>query len=160
MTRTSSTKRPPRRGRKLSPVPSPQAPVNALDPEDSQCLQECVLEQIAQGAQLCQAVERQLGAHPAPELQTIIQLHRSLVLKLSVQAQSDPGLFNLVSTLMRPVIEWARLEEKRKDRELAEQKYRDQAAAQKAEQAKEQSGGGEALRPTTLEKIERELHLF
>jgi hypothetical protein len=132
--------------------------MNDFGPGECERLQECVLEQIADGAKLCQAVERQLGQHAAPELQTIIQLHRSLVLKLSVQAEADPGLFHLVSTLMRPVIEWARLEEKRKDRELAEKKYRDQVAAQKSE--KEQSGHGEALSSATLEKIERELNLF
>jgi hypothetical protein len=122
--------------------------------------QERLLEQIAEGAKLCQEVELQIKNHPVPALDTLIRLHRVLVLKLSLEAQAAPELFQLVSRLMKPVIDWARLEEKQKDRELAEQKYKDQVAAQKAAKEKDPCGRGAALSPETLERIERELHLF
>jgi len=161
MTPTSSTRRPPRRRRKArTPLSPAEAASGEAAPGESLQVQERLLDQLAQGAKLCQDVERQLRQYPAPELQTIIQLHRSLVLKLSVEAQADPDLFKLVSTLMKPVMDWARLEEKRRDRELAERRYRDQAAAQKAAADKARPDRGEALRPETLERIERELHLF
>jgi hypothetical protein len=75
-----------------------------------------------------------------------------------MEANTDPQSLKLVKDLMRPLIDWERLEEQRKDRELAEQKYRDQLEAQKA--AREQEKGGDALRPETLARIERELNLL
>jgi len=125
-------------------------------PQDPQELQELLLERILAGGKLCHEVESQLRQFPSPELETIIKLHRVLVLGLSAEAQTRPGRFNLVAALMKPVMEWARLEEKRKLRELAEQKYRDQSAAKKSEQ----NGPGASLTPGTLDKIERELNLF
>ena len=126
-------------------------------PETPRELQERVLEQIAESGELCRELERQLRQHPCPELETIIKLYRVLALKLSAEAKTKPDRLQMVSALMRPVMEWARLEEKRKLRELAEQKYRDESAAQKA---KEQGGSGSSLTPKTLEKIEHELRLF
>ena len=66
------------------------------------------------------------------ELETLIKLHRVLVLKLSLEADGAPELLKLAKDLMKPVMDWARLQEKRKDRALAEQKHRDQLEAQKA----------------------------
>ena len=88
------------------------------------------------------------------------QVLRVLALKLSAEAQAAPELLGLVNTLMKPLIDWARLEETRKYRELAEQKYRDAVASQHAAKAKEERGPDQALRPETLERIERELKLF
>lgn len=126
-----------------------------MSPEE---LLERLLEQIAQGGKLCQEVERQLKDHLCPELETIIKLHRVLVLKLSGEADAMPERFKLVSALMKPLLEWARLEEKRKQRELAEQKYRDEVAARQAVGA--DHAAPKVLTPETLEKIERELSLF
>jgi hypothetical protein len=131
-------------------------------PLDYRQLQEELLAQITHGARLCAAVERQLSQTPAPELETLIKLYRVLILKFSLEAEVAPGLFRLANDLMKPVMDWARLEEKRRERELAEQKYRDQAEAQKADrdqQAQAQSGAG-ALRPETIEKIHNELSLL
>jgi hypothetical protein len=158
MSRSTTTKHAFKRPRKPGPAPAtPEGRTSNPPPEDPEELQERLLEQIAEGGKLCQEIESQLRQHPSPELETIIKLHRVLVLSLSAEAQAMPERFHLVSALMRPVMEWARLEEKRKVRELAEQKYRDEAAAQKA---KEDSGPGSSLTPETLEKIERELNLF
>lgn len=94
----------------------------ALDPQE---LRERLLAQIAQAGKLCQEVEDQLSHYRCPKLETIIKLHRLLVLRLSGEAEAIPDHFKLVSSLMKPLMEWARLEERRKQRELAEQKYRD-----------------------------------
>ncbi len=123
-------------------------------------LEAQLLVQIAKAARECQAIEAEFGRNPAPPLETLIKLHRVLVLKLSSQANLAPDLLRLVAQLMKPVLEWARLQEKEKQRELAEQKYRDQVEAQKAARDKELSGEGNALTPGTVAKIERELHLF
>jgi hypothetical protein len=109
--------------------------------------QEQLLEQIALGAQQCREVERQLSSCPAPELETIIKLHRVLILKFSAEAKAAPEMLKLVKDLMKPVMDWARLEEKRKDRELARQQHRE-------------APRDNALSAETLEKIEREMNLL
>jgi hypothetical protein len=158
MNRSTTTKQALKRPPKLAPAPAPpKSRTSDLPPDDPEELQERLLEQIAEGGKLCQEIESRLRQHHSPELETIIKLHRVLVLSLSAEAQAMPERFHLVSSLMRPVMEWARLEEKRKVRELAEQKYRDEAAAQKA---KEERGPGSSLTPETLEKIEHALNLF
>src|SRR5438874_151202 len=97
-----------------------------LSREEARQVQEHLLEQIAQGASLCRELEEQLRKHPAPELETIIKIYRVLVLKLSAEVQAVPELRQLISALLRPVMDWARLEEKRKDRELVEKKEREE----------------------------------
>jgi hypothetical protein len=149
MSRSSTAKSVGRRVRRLKPTPEAGTEPQAVADASAQ-----LLEQIAEGARLCEQVERQLARHPAPGLETLIKLCRAKILKLSVQAQAAPGQFKLVCDLMRPVMEWARLEEKRKERELAEQKYREQKAGS------EKTQGGDALRPETLARIERELKLL
>lgn len=85
------------------------------------------------------------------QLETLIKLHRVLVLKLSLEADARPELLKLAKDLMKPVLDWARLHEKRQDRALAEQERRDQAQRETEDRG---------LRPETLAKIERELNLF
>lgn len=129
---------------------------------DSQQFQRRLLEQIALGARHCQEIEREFGKSPPPELETLIKLHRVIILQLSTQTDSSPGAARLVTAMMKPVMEWARLQEHRKARELAESKYRDLAALQKAAIERELNGTKTAggLSPETLEKIERELKLM
>jgi hypothetical protein len=141
--------------RKSKPRASKEA---AVSEESSQELQERLLAQIAEGAVLCEEVEQAFGENRTPQLETLVKLYRVLVLKLCVEAQEAPTLLKLANELMRPVLEWARLEEKRKERELAEQKYRDQV--EQAAREKEGAGAAGALTTETLAKIERELNLF
>lgn len=122
--------------------------------------QQIILDQISSGAALCAEIERQLGDQPAPGLETLIKLYRVIILKLSVEANTAPELWKLVNDLMKPVIDWARLEEKRKGREFVEQKHHDQVAQIAAENARGAAKGEKALTPETLQKIEHELKLF
>jgi len=123
---------------------------------------EWLLAQIGEGARHCKAIEAEFGKNPPPELETLIKVHRVMVLQLSSQKETERETIGLVTALMRPVMEWARLQEKRKERELAQEKYRAQVAAQKAAIQREleaaKADGG--LTPETLEKIERELRLM
>ena len=124
-------------------------------------LQTQLLAQIASGARQCREVEAEFGRNPAPSVETLIKIHRVLVLKLSNQANLAPDALRHVTELMKPVMEWARLEEKRKDRELAERKHQELLAARKAARAQsETTESAHALKQETLEKIEHELNLF
>ncbi len=161
--RTTRKTRPSGSGHPARPLRAPGGRANtgaSLSSEEArQSIQENLLNQIAQGAKLCHEVEREFGDNPAPELETVIKLHRLMILKLSAEAHVKPQLLSHVHSLTKSALDWARLEEKRKDRELAEQKYRDELDAQKAARQKEQAPA-DGLRPETLTKIERELNLF
>jgi hypothetical protein len=139
-----------------SPEPKQSGPI---DPEQ---LQAELLSQITHGARLCAEVEAKLSQNPTPELETLIKLYRVLILKFSLEAEVAPGLFRLANDLMKPVLDWARLQEKRKERELAEQKYRDKVEAQKAarDQRTRAESGADGLSPQTVEKIHNELSLL
>jgi len=55
-----------------------------------QRLSRQLLEQIAAAARHCQEVEREFGKNPPPELETLIKLHRVLILQLSTQTDGNP----------------------------------------------------------------------
>jgi hypothetical protein len=121
-----------------------------------------LLEGIGSGARAQKEFEAALDANPAPELRRLIELHRRFIFTLSTQRQLDKETIEAVATLMRPVVDFAKLEEKRKERELSEQKYRDlvnekRAAIERELNSAKTSGG---ITPETLEKIERELKLL
>ena len=118
-------------------------------------IQEELLAQITHGGRLCAAMERQLAKDPAPELETLIKLHRVLILKFSVEASVNPELFKLVCDLMKPAMGWAQLQQRRKAHDLAEQKYRDNCATKAARET-----GEDGLTQGTLQKIEREIKLL
>lgn len=136
----------------------PKSPASVAEPPSGQ---DTVRDQIAESALLCEEIEGQFDKNPPPELETLLKLHRVLILKFSLEANASQDLLRLVRDLMKPVMDWAQLQEKRKLRELAERKYHDQAEALKAAQAKEkQAGDAAALTPDTLSQIERELQLL
>ena len=87
---------------------------------------ERLLEQINASARHCHEVERQFGNNPPPELETLIKVHRVIILQLSAQKEFKPETVRQITALMKPVMDWARLQEQVKARELAEVKYRDQ----------------------------------
>jgi len=118
-------------------------------------LQEQLLAQIAYAASHCAEIERAFGENPPPELETLIKVYRVLILKLSAEAQANPDQLKLAISLMKPVLDWARFEDAREERKRGEDKERE---AQQA--ARNREAGEDALRPETLEQIERELSLL
>ncbi|MEI8289814.1 MAG: hypothetical protein WCH99_10100 [Verrucomicrobiota bacterium] len=95
-------------------------------------LQSSLLQQIASGAQQCREVEAQFGSNPAPELDTLIKLHRVLILNLTTQGNADPELLKLADQLTRTALEFVSGKTKAafKERELtlAEEKFQFDAA--------------------------------
>ena len=131
-------------------------------PELAAELEEKFLARIAEAGELCSRVERQLSQTPAPGAKTLIKLHRLLILTALVQPDADPKLAKLAGDLIKPVLDQAVLQERAKTRRLAEKKYRDLVAAQKASLEKlvadAKCGGG--VPAETVEMIERELKLL
>ena len=136
------------RAKRTSDELSPAPP----SPEE---LQEQLLVQIAYAASHCAGIERAFGENPPPQLETLIKVYRVLILKLSAEAQANQDQFKLAISLMKPVLDWERFEDARRQRERADEKER---ATQRA--ARNREAGEDALRPETLEQIERELSLL
>lgn len=124
-------------------------------PPSQEELQEQLLAQIAYAASHCAEIERAFGQNPPPQTETLIKLYRVLILKLSGEGQVNPDQLKLAMSLLKPVLDWERFEDARKERQLAEQKERETQAA-----ARSRDAGEDALRPETLEQIERELSLL
>jgi len=98
-----------------------------LESARSQRLQDKLLAQIASGAQQCRQVEKKFGSNPAPELETLIKLHRVLILQLSTQGNANPQMLYLADQLTRTAMEYVSGKTKAafKERELklAEEKF-------------------------------------
>jgi DNA-binding phage protein len=127
-------------------------------------LQSRLLDKIASGAQQAREVEKQFGDNPPPELDTLIKLHRVLILQLSTQAQADPRLITLVNNSMRTVMEWlsGRTKAELEKEKLGLQERRVKLLEQKAEafdRVKQAVNSG-GITPETLTKIEQELRLL
>lgn len=82
-----------------------------------------VLGSIASGAQTVQRVESEFAKNAPPELATLIRLLQVLIMELSTQAFADPALLELVASLMKPVLEFAKLDVKRGSLNLDRQKF-------------------------------------
>mgnify|MGYP007071578106 CR=1 FL=1 len=130
----------------------------------SQRRQAAVLAQITSGSRQSAEVEKQFAKNPAPQLETLIKLHRVIAMQLATQSVDHPELIEVANGLTKTVMDYAsgltKAEiEKQKlalsDRrvKLLEQKA---AAFDKVKEAVN-SGG---LTPETLTKIERELKLL
>ena len=91
-----------------------------LESARSSRLQAKLLAQISSGAKQCAAVEKQFGKNPAPELETLIKLHRVLILNLTTQGNVDPELLKLADQLTRTALEYTSGKTKaaQKEREL------------------------------------------
>jgi hypothetical protein len=97
--------------------------------------QDRLLAQIATGAAQCQALKKEFGTNAPPEMDTLISLLRVLILQFSTQASANPELVNMIGGLLRPVLVWAKLQDKAKDRELVERRVKlleEQAAKARA----------------------------
>jgi len=135
----------------LTPAPQPGS-------EKKGAGRDQLLDQITLAAKNWRELESEFGSNPPPELETLIKLYRVIILQISTQANCNPDTTRLVTNLIKPVMEWARIQEQRKERELAEMKYRDQKAALEKEAGSELENKGLAL--PTLEKIEKALKLM
>lgn len=113
-----------------------------LEAQRSQAMQSRLLAQITTGARACKEVEAQFAKTEAPALDTLIQLHRVVIMQLATRAGTDPELIEVMTGAMKPVLEFAKLElkgreftqsgahfkqtlaQKEKELALAEEKFR------------------------------------
>lgn len=90
-----------------------------LEAQRSAALQARLLGQITTGSRACKEVEARFKKDAPPELETLINLHRLMVLQMSTAGMADPKLIQIADQGMRTVMEFvsgqtkARLEERK-----------------------------------------------
>jgi len=100
-----------------------------------QRLQDRVLDRITTGAAAVKQVEKQFAKDAPPEVETLIKIHRVLIMQLSLQAAANPDLLRTASECMKPVMAYLKVQEQRADRNLEERRVA--ILEQKAKQAED-----------------------
>lgn len=101
-------------------------------------LQSRLLTQITTGSRACKEVEAQFSKTDAPALESLVKLHRVLIMQLATQASADPANIELITSAMKPLLEFAKLELKGREFALDQEKFELlKAKAAQADQAKE-----------------------
>lgn len=126
--------------------------------------EEAFLSQIASGANHCRQVEAEFAKNPAPELETVMKMHRVLSMQMATQANANPKAFKILGSLMASLLEYARLQKKGEELAQAERKLKileENHAKAKAELesalTKRTDGG---LTPEALKQIEEAAKLL
>jgi hypothetical protein len=68
--------------------------------------QSALLAQISSGARQTAEVEKQFSKNPAPALDTIIKLHRVIIMQLANQSVDKPELIDTCNTLTKTVMDF------------------------------------------------------
>lgn len=86
-------------------------------------LQEIVLDRIATGARAHEKVSKEFAKNPPPDVNSLVLLFQNLIFTIITKGQQ---LFTVgqVSSLMRPVLEWSRLQLKERETAVAERKMK------------------------------------
>lgn len=139
---------------------------NYLASRREQRLQEHLFTTIATGGRMQKELAAAYAKNPAPEIQQLIEVSKTLIMSLQVQGAANPEWLKLANAMQQTVLNYlsgetrAKLEARKI--ELSESKYRDQVAERKRSMQetldKAKTTGG--ISEETLEKIERELKLL
>lgn len=65
-----------------------------------------ILSQITNGARQSAEVEQQFRKNPAPQLDTIIKLHRVMIMQLATQSVDNPELIEVTNSLTKTVMDF------------------------------------------------------
>ena len=135
----------------------------------ARCRQELLeanlFAQIASGGRMNREMDAAYAANPAPEIERLIQVSKTLVMSLQVKGVGDTKMLGLANSMQQTVLNYlsgrTRAELEARKIELAESKYRDQVAERKRaielEIGRARAGG---ITAETLERIEAELKLL
>jgi hypothetical protein len=95
---------------------------NWLEGRRTREVQERVLRSIATGAELMRNCEREYGRNPAPTVEQLIRLFRTLVMQLAGAGACDPDFLRVAAPMMGQVLEAERLAVKRAELSLEERR--------------------------------------
>jgi len=105
--------------------------------------QKRLLKLLAETALNTAEVEKQFEMHPAPEIETLLKLHRVLIFELLQKAEDDQANFARIRDLLKPVLDRLREEQRQ--------------LAQGQRSGDDKSGG---LQEQTIQHIELQTHLL
>lgn len=88
--------------------------------------QDTVLASIARGAAINRTVTEAQAKDAPPEMLTIIGLLKTMILQLSVNAAGNPELLELLPSLMKPVVDWLKLQQAKETSDLERAKFTQQ----------------------------------
>jgi hypothetical protein len=87
-----------------------------------------MIEQIRTGSAATKKVAQEFAENPAPEIALVIKMIQVLVMKFSAQANVDPAQIEYLVALLKPVMDWVKIQEHGKDRDFAVNKWQWDAA--------------------------------
>lgn len=85
---------------------------------------EKMLFGVASGAEKCRELDEAFKANPAPQLAIIIGILKNLIINLNLNPDTPPEILERATALLKPVVEFARIEQKQRDAELDLEKFR------------------------------------
>lgn len=129
--------------------------------------QKELLGEIVASSNQCATVEKEFAKNPAPELETIIKLHRVLIFNLRTAGRENPDMIKLADQCTRTVMDYLSGQTKagQKDRELAViegkfEEFKKKASAARQELAKlrdPQAALSDADRLSIVDKVDEVL---
>jgi hypothetical protein len=94
--------------------------------------QQKLLNNIGDSSVLCKAVKNKFGENPAPDLQTLMDLHRTLIFQIYTQKEVSPESIKLADQMTRNAVSFAhgvaRIKLMKRRLKLAENKPKDELA--------------------------------
>jgi hypothetical protein len=75
------------------------------------------------GGQMTRELDAAFTSNPAPELAQLIRVVKTLVMNLQIQGATNPEMLDLSNTMLKTVLEFAKLESKEREVNLAVDKF-------------------------------------
>lgn len=86
-------------------------------------MQADLLANIASGGKFCSELDAAFARNPPPETENLIKMLRVIVMQLAVQGSADSAVLNVAANLTRAILDWAKILEKRADRDFGLKKF-------------------------------------
>lgn len=83
------------------------------------------LQTIGDASRHCRRVEGEFEANPPPELDTLMKMHHSLIMSSAMKKKPDEGVLDLLTNHLRPSLQWAQVQGKKRGNDLAETRFRE-----------------------------------
>ncbi len=77
-----------------------------------------ILELIANGGEMNREMDRAYARDPAPEVERLIELTKTMVMELQVKGASDPSLLGMADRMQRTVVDFVKLRQREKQLEF------------------------------------------
>lgn len=94
-----------------------------LSAEHEKDLQEKLFGLIATGGQMNRELDSAFEKNPAPDIERLIAVTKTLVMSLQIKGNADPSLLDIADRQLRTVLDFIKERGKEEDRKLAREKF-------------------------------------